>query len=57
MNIVLGLNNFSFVRQLARLLLADPLEPLSQWEENLASPLWHDNRSLLLRYEMDSHLT
>lgn len=46
---VLGLNNFSSVRRLARLLLADPLDPAAQWEKELSLRERNDDRSLLLR--------
>ena len=47
--LVLGLKDFALVRQLARLLLADPLDPPMEWEKRLESIDWKDRRSLLLR--------
>ena len=50
LNAVLGLNGLNGVRRLARVLLADPLAPESEWERQLTDHDDKDERAFLLRY-------
>ncbi|KAI9780510.1 MAG: 3',5'-cyclic-nucleotide phosphodiesterase (PDEase) (3':5'-CNP) [Candelina submexicana] len=47
---VLGINNELGVRQLVRLLLADPLAAAGKWEKQLQTLRQGDGRGLLIRY-------
>ncbi|KAI9707634.1 MAG: hypothetical protein M1836_000595 [Candelina mexicana] len=47
---VLGINNELGVRQLVRLLLADPLAAAERWEKQLQTLSQDDGRGLLIRY-------
>ena len=51
LDVVLALNDLASVRQLTRLLLADPLKPSAAWETKLGDLEKYEGKSLLLRYE------
>ncbi|KAL8826771.1 MAG: hypothetical protein Q9191_003595, partial [Dirinaria sp. TL-2023a] len=48
---LIGANGLDGVKRLARVLLADPLAPESEWEKRLVAAEHADERAVLLRYE------